>query len=55
LASGGEDLLEVAAVALAAVADEDLVGGEVDAPRLVVVLADRLDEKVVALLRAVAA
>ena len=49
-----EDLLDVAAVALAAVADEDLVGRDVDAARRVVVLADRLDQEVVALLGAVA-
>ncbi len=50
-----EDLLDVAAVALAAIADEDLVGRDVHAARGVVVLADRFDEEVVALLRAVAA
>ncbi len=50
-----EDLLDVAAVALAAIADEDLVGRDVDAARLVIVRADRLDEEVVALLGAIAA
>ena len=50
-----EDLLDVAAIALAAIADEDLVSRDVDTARRIVVLADRLDEEVVTLLRAVAA
>ncbi len=51
----GEDLLDVSAVLLAAVGDEDLVGGDLDAARAVVVLADRVDQEVVAVLRPVAA
>ena len=50
-----EDLLDVAAIALAAIADEDLVGRDVDAAHLVVIRADRFDEKIVTLLGTVAA
>src|SRR2546430_5355764 len=51
---GSEDLLDVGAVALAAIADEDLVGADRDAPLAVVACGDQLGEEVVAGLRAVA-
>jgi hypothetical protein len=54
-AAGAEDLLDVAAVLLAAVGDEDLGGGNVDAPRLEVVYPDGFEQEVVAVLGAVAA
>jgi hypothetical protein len=53
-AIGPEDLLDVPAVLLAAVRDEDLVGLDRDAARLIVVPHDRVDEKVVASLGPVA-
>ena len=53
--SDPEDLLDVPAVLLAAVRDEDLGGLERDAARAVVVLEDRLQQEVVALVGRVAA
>jgi len=50
-----EDLLDVPAVLLAAVRDEDLVGRDLDATRPVVVLHDRVEQEVVALVGSVAA
>ena len=52
---GAEQLLYVAAVALRAVGDEHLVGGNVDAAVLEVVLCDGFAQEGVALLRTVAA
>src|SRR5256886_12940586 len=52
-AVGSEDLLDVGAVALAAVADEDLVGAHRDAALAVVTGGDQLGEEVVARLGAV--
>ena len=49
-----EDVPDVAAVALGAVGDEDLIGGDVHTPGPVVVLGNGLPQEVVALLRAVA-
>ena len=49
----GEDLLDIAAVALRPVRDEDLVGFDPAAPRLVIVLRNRFAEKRVALVGAV--
>jgi hypothetical protein len=49
-----EDLLDVAAVLLAAVGDEDLVGLDGDAARAVVVLLDQLEQERVAVLGSVA-
>src|SRR5262249_52903546 len=50
-----EDLLDVAGVALGAVAHDDLVGGELDTPLAVVVADDRVEEKIPARLRRIAA
>ena len=50
----GEDVADVAAVALGAVGDEDLVDGDVHAARREVMLDDGLAQEIVALLGAVA-
>ena len=50
----GEDIADVAAVALGAVGDEDLVRGDGDVPRGEIVLGDGVAQKGVALLGAVA-
>src|SRR5207244_5496167 len=50
-----EDLLDVAGVAFGAVAHDDLVGRELDAPLAVVVADDRVDEEIPAGLGRIAA
>ena len=49
-----ENLLDVAGIAFRAVADENLIGIDLDAALRVVVLADRLDEERISLLRSIA-
>ena len=55
LVPGTEDVEDVAGVALAAVGDEDLIGVDLDAACLEVVLCDGVAQEVVTLFRAIAA